>query len=91
MLYRLRWAGHVVRMDHTRLPKCLLFGQLNEAKRCRYKPKRRFQGCIKDNLKKAEIDRDSWKSRTLNRASWRFHIHQGSKKLNEHQLKNREL
>ena len=91
VLYRLRWAGHLVRMDHTRLPKRLLFGQLHDAKRPRYKPKRRFQDLIKDDLKQAEIDRDSWESCAHNRASWRSLIHQGIKKLNEHQLKTREL
>ena len=90
MHHRLRWTGHVVRMDHTRLPKRLFYGQLADSKRPRCKPKRRFQDLIKDDLKKTSICLETWEAQAANRDLWRSALHRNLRKLEEHQLKKQE-
>ena len=47
--YRLRWAGHVRRMDDSRLPKMVLFGELAGGSRGRGRPKKtRMDSLIED-------------------------------------------
>ena len=41
--YRLRWAGHVRRMDSDRIPKRVLFGELVEEKAAQRRPGRRLE------------------------------------------------
>ena len=50
--HRLRWAGHIVRRDDTRLSKQLLHGELCDGKEPRHKQKLRDKDCIKTALKK---------------------------------------
>ena len=39
----LRWSGHVVRMNDSRLPKALLYGQLKSGQRPAGRPMKRFK------------------------------------------------
>jgi hypothetical protein len=48
---QLRWAGHVARMEGTRLPKILLYGELSTGKRARDGPKKRYKDSLKISLK----------------------------------------
>ena len=45
---KLRWAGHVTRMEDLRMPKAVFFSELQERKRNRGAPRKRY----KDRLKK---------------------------------------
>ena len=45
---QLRWAGHVTRMEDVRMPKELFFSELQEGKRGRGAPRKRY----KDRLKR---------------------------------------
>ena len=47
MLRQLRWAGHVSRMDNSRMPKAVFYGELRQGKGDRGAPRKRF----KDQLK----------------------------------------
>jgi transcription termination factor 2 len=40
---QLRWAGHVARMEDTRLPKAVLFGELKLGSRSVGAPKKRYK------------------------------------------------
>ena len=44
---RLRWLGHVVRMDHDRIPKDLLYGDLSQGTRPTGRPKLRYKDVCK--------------------------------------------
>ena len=48
--HRLRWVGHVIRLDDDRIPKQLLYGELSVGSRPQRKPKKRFKDCVKDSL-----------------------------------------
>ena len=48
-LSRLRNAGHVLRMDNTRVPKILLNGEINIVKRNVGRPQQNYRSCIKED------------------------------------------
>lgn len=68
---RLRWTGHLVRMEDDRIPKQLFYGELKSGKRKASKPKLRFKDCLKDTLKKACIEVGNWEKEATNRSTWR--------------------
>ena len=68
--YRLRWLGHVVRLQDSRLPKQLLYGELLGS-RPPCKPRKRFKDGIKDALKIAKISLDTWEQLAQDRLQWR--------------------
>ena len=68
---QLRWIGHVVRMEDTRLPKQILYSQLKEGKRKRGGQKKRYKDVLKANMKKCNIDFNNWESTALAKKLWR--------------------
>ena len=56
---RLRWLGHVKRMDPGRIPKDILYGELAEGTRQTGRPHLRFKDICKRDLKIASIDPNS--------------------------------
>ena len=56
----LRWVGHIVRMDDSRLPRQLFPGEMWEGKRGALKLKKRFKDRIKYYLKQSGISVDQW-------------------------------
>ena len=67
----LRWTGHLLRMPIDRPPRQVLYSQLPEGQRPRGRPRLRYNDTIKINLKKKDIDINSWKSLSLRRDVWR--------------------
>ena len=59
---RLHWLGHVKRMDPGRIPKDLLYGELVEGSRHAGRPKLRFKDVCKRDMKRCNIDSNSWES-----------------------------
>ena len=51
-----RWAGHMSRMPNDRIPKQLLFGQLEQGHPHQGGPKLRYKDSIKANMKSCGID-----------------------------------
>lgn len=47
---RLRWAGHVVRMTSSRLPRCVLNGALEESTRTVGHPRLRWEDVLKCDM-----------------------------------------
>ena len=78
---RLRWLGHVRRMDDTRIPKQFLYGELQQGTRARGRPKLRFKDLCKRNMTKCDIDHKSWDMLAENRAAWKSKVTTGVKKL----------
>ncbi|KAI8511741.1 hypothetical protein Bbelb_108410 [Branchiostoma belcheri] len=84
---RLRWLGHVSRMDHSRLPHQVLYGQLADGKRDRGRPKLRFIDVCKRDLKLFHIGAN-WEHLAQNRTAWRYALRQGAKKLEDDLVQN---
>ena len=62
MKSQFHWAGHIVRRPGHRLPKKMLFGELQEGKRSRVSPKKRLQDSLQASLKTFTIDHHSWEA-----------------------------
>ena len=73
---RLRWLGHVRRMDDKRIPKVLLYGELVNGKRNIGRPRLRYKDVCKRDLKKLNIGLDEWEDLADNRNEWRSLISQ---------------
>ena len=67
---RLRWLGHVCRMNVDRPVKELLYCELAHGSRKVGRPKLRFKDTCKNALKCADV-LDRWQSIVHNRAGWR--------------------
>jgi hypothetical protein len=65
---RLRWLGHVCRMEEQRDPKKVLEGNPG-GRRKRGKPRTRWIDNVEDDLRKMGIKR--WRLRTADRREWR--------------------
>ena len=57
---RLRWLGHVCRMEEGRIPKAILYDELAEVRRPAGRPQLRFKGICKRDLKSTNIDTNAW-------------------------------
>ena len=56
----LRWVGYIVRMDDSRLPRQLFYGEIWEGKRSALKLKKRSKDTIKYYLKQSGQPVDQW-------------------------------
>ncbi|XP_047481685.1 uncharacterized protein LOC125034088 [Penaeus chinensis] len=75
---QVRWAGHVVRMADSRLPKQLLYGELCEGKRSVGGQKKRFKDSLKASLKDMNINVSTWEQLATNRSNWRSKVFTGA-------------
>jgi transcription termination factor 2 len=71
MLRQLRWAGHVSRMDDTRIPKAMFCCELRQGRRDRGPPRRRHKDHLKRQLTLVNIDHKGWEQLTADRDNWR--------------------
>jgi transcription termination factor 2 len=68
---RLRWLGHVRRMDDHRLPKDVLFGELAEGTRSVGRPLLRYKDVCKREMSFGGVDASGWEVLALDRSRWR--------------------
>ena len=59
---RLRWLGHVRRMETYRIPKQMLFCELSEGKRHQGRPLIRYNDACKASMKNFSIGPSTWKN-----------------------------
>lgn len=91
---QLRWAGHVIRMEDSRLPKRIFYGELKTGKRPQFKPKKRFKDSLKENIKNVNIGLNKWEEESQNRDVWRKTVKAGvinfeTKRTDNEKLKRR--
>ena len=68
---RLRWLGHVRRMKDGRIPRDLLYGELQEGGRKVGRPQLRFKDVIKRDFKRTGIDLNTWEGVAEDRDNWK--------------------
>ena len=90
-LNRLRWAGHLVRLDDTRIPKILFFGEIAHGKRRLGKPKMRYRDVLKATLKKVDIPFKQFEFLACNRIAWRSLISKGAQQFEEKRISHQQL
>ena len=73
IIYRshLRWLGHVIRMDDSRLPKQFLYGELSKGSRTIGRQKLRFRDLTKKVLKACKIEHQELETLASDRSEWR--------------------
>lgn len=90
MRSQLRWAGHVHRMDDSRLPKRLLYGELSSGKRSLGRPKLRFKDTLKASLKQCDIPHATWEKTAEGRSGWRAAVKTGVAAFEERRSTEKE-
>ena len=76
---RLRWLGNICRMGKGRIPKDLLYGELEKGTRKTGCPLLRFKDICKRDMKSAAIDIESWEFMVQDRSTWRHLVKEGIK------------
>ena len=80
---RMRWVGHVTRMDYGRIPKTLFYGELVQGKLPIGRPQLRFKDVCKWDQKALNIDQNNWEATALERSAWRQTVQKGLSKFEE--------
>ncbi|XP_066021426.1 uncharacterized protein [Pocillopora verrucosa] len=68
---RLRWLGHVYRMEDGRIPKDLLYDELESGSRPIGRPKLRFKDVCKRDMLANGLPTDNWELHAADRSDWR--------------------
>ena len=85
-LAQLRWTGHVTRMHDERLPKKVLYGELQEGKRSQGGQKKRYKDTLKASLKDFNIPIESWEQAAQDQTKWRCLISKGASQFKEKRI-----
>jgi len=87
---RLRWLGHISRMDDERTPKKLLFATcIPGAVRGAGHPKLRWKDCVKTDLERVDA-MESWSETVKNRNEWRKLTGEAANQKEEEKIKKLE-
>lgn len=71
MKNQLRWTGHVVRMSNDRLPKQVLYSELQAGQRSIGAPRKRYKDVLNTTLKATKLNNVSWEILATSRNDWR--------------------
>lgn len=74
---RLRWLGHVRRMDDGRIPKDILYAELLSGKRQAGRPQLHYKDVCKQDLKSLNISPATWEDAAQDRLKWQQALHRG--------------
>ena len=72
------FAGFVARIEDTRLPKCVMFGELVGCAGCVVDQEKEWTGCFLDDLKAFGINADQWTTAAQGEGEWRRTAEQGA-------------
>ena len=87
---RLRWIGHVRRMEEGRIPKDILYGELASGRRPRGRPQLRYKDVCKRDMKALNIIAEKWEDIAADRSSWRCLLHK-QLKVGEDKITNKAI
>ena len=71
LLKQLRWARHVSRMENSRMPKAVFYGELCQDKCDTGAPRKRFKDQLKRQFSSAGIPGKEWENMATDREHWR--------------------
>ena len=72
------FAGFVARMEDTRLPMCVMFGELVGGAGCVGGQGKEWMGCFLDDLRAFGINADQWTTAAQDEGEWRRTAEQGA-------------
>jgi hypothetical protein len=73
---RLLYAGRLIRMDNSRLPKIIFFSDI-QGQRRKGPPTKTWRDNVKDDLDKFGIDKSTWMEKAKNEESWKKAVEEG--------------
>ena len=82
---RLRWLGHVHRMEDTRIPKQLMYSELETGARPHGRPYLRFRDKCKRDVKEIGMNPETWHTLAPDRDSWKQEVNDGLQYFQEKQ------
>ena len=86
----LRWTGHVIRMDNSRLPKQFLYGELSQGQRAVGRQKKRYRDQVSCVLRSCHIPYNQLESLASDRGDWRGVCDRGLKRKEADCTRKRE-
>ncbi|KAL6464878.1 hypothetical protein MHYP_G00271950 [Metynnis hypsauchen] len=89
--HQLRWLGHVIRMSYNRLPRKVLYGQLDHGQRSAGGQKKRYKDQLKTALKKCNIKPRDLEHLAADRDTWRKLCSDGTQALEDERTARRQL
>ena len=75
------FVGFVARMEDTRLPKCVMFGELVGGVGCVRGQGKEWMGCFLDDLRVFGINIDQWTTAAQDEGGWRKKAEQGAERF----------
>ena len=75
---RILFAGLVARMEDTRLPKCVMLGEMVGGAGCVGDQDKELMGCFLDDLRAFGINADQWTTAAQDEGGWRRTAEQGA-------------
>ena len=76
--WRILFAGFVARMEDTRLPKCVMFGEMVGGAGCVGGQEKKLMGFFLDDLRAFGINADQWMTAAQDERKWRRTAEQGA-------------
>ena len=76
---RILFAGFVARMEDTRLPKCVMFGEMVGGAGCVGGQEKEWMGCFLDELRAFGINANQWTTAAQDEGEWRRTVEQGAR------------
>ncbi|GFS01412.1 hypothetical protein ElyMa_006423000 [Elysia marginata] len=83
------WAGHVIRMSVERLPKRILFGELQSGACSHGGQMKIFKDTLKASMKDFNFDLTLWEALAQNRSAWCGPVIKGVKTYKQQRLQQR--
>ena len=74
---RILFAAFVARMEDTRLPKCVMFGEMMGGAGCVGGQEKEWMRCFLDDLRAFGINADQWTTAAQDEGEWRRTAEQG--------------
>ena len=84
---KLRWTGHVIRMDDTRTPKILLYGRVDKGA-SKQGNHLSYLNSVKSLLREYQIEGRTLEQHATNRSAWRSEIYNKSKVVHENYIQD---
>ena len=75
---RILFAGFMARLEDTRLPKCVMFGEMVGGAGCAGGQEKEWMGCFLDDLRAFGINADQWATAAQDEGEWRRTAEQGA-------------
>ena len=75
---RILFAGFVARMKDTRLPKCVMFGEMMRGAACVGGQEKEWIGCFLDDFRAFSINADQWTTAAQDEGEWRRTAEEGA-------------